>query len=146
MLTELIDKIDCNPELMMTLGEQLGKLTEFLGHEHNSSYLIKPLELMLSSDDSVVREKAVQSLKVVGEKIADATITNDFLPLVKRMRKGDIYSMRISAAFLYSFVYGRLDAATQAYVRKKFAKLAKDDTPMVRRGAAQSIALLAEVL
>ena len=24
MLTELVDKIDCNPELMMTLAEQLG--------------------------------------------------------------------------------------------------------------------------
>ena len=27
MLTELIDKIDCNPELMMSLAEQLGNLT-----------------------------------------------------------------------------------------------------------------------
>ena len=31
MLTELIDKIDCNPELMMTLAEQLGTLTNHLG-------------------------------------------------------------------------------------------------------------------
>ena len=28
MLTELIDKIDCNPELMMALAEQLGMLTK----------------------------------------------------------------------------------------------------------------------
>lgn len=70
MLTELIDKIDCNPELMMNLAEQLGKLCTFLGSEENSQYLIKPLELILSSDDSVVREKAVASLKVVGEKIS----------------------------------------------------------------------------
>ena len=27
MLTELIEKIDCNPELMMQLSEQLGNLT-----------------------------------------------------------------------------------------------------------------------
>lgn len=70
MLTELIDKIDCNPELMMNLAEQLGKLSDYLGADENSSYLIKPLELILSSDDSVVREKAVASLKIVGSKIS----------------------------------------------------------------------------
>jgi hypothetical protein len=30
MLTELIEKIDCNPELMMYLSEQLGNLTDAL--------------------------------------------------------------------------------------------------------------------
>jgi serine/threonine-protein phosphatase 2A regulatory subunit A len=74
MLTELIDKIDCNPELMMNLAEQLGKLTAYLGSEENSQYLIKPLELILSSDDSVVREKAVASLKIVSERISPKTV------------------------------------------------------------------------
>jgi len=68
------------------------------------------------------------------------------MPLIKRMRKGDIYSMRISATFLYAFIYKRLDQETQTYVRKKFQKLAKDDTPMVRRGAAQSISLISDSL
>ena len=31
-------------------------------------------------------------------------------------------------------------------VRKKFTKLSKDDTPMVRRGAAQSIPIIADRL
>ncbi len=34
MVTELIDKIDNNPELMMNLAEQLGKLSEYLGPDH----------------------------------------------------------------------------------------------------------------
>ena len=54
--------------------------------------------------------------------------------------------MRISASFLYTYIYHRLDEEKQAYVRKKFAKIAKDDTPMVRRGAAQSIATLSNSL
>ena len=146
MLTELIDKIDCNPELMMNLAEQLGKLSDYLGDKENSSYLLKPLELILSSDDSVVREKAVQSLKVVGERISIVTVYNDYMPLIKRMRKGDLFSMRISACFLYAYIYNRLDSERKAYVRTKFAKLVKDDTPMVRRGAAQSIAIITDSL
>jgi serine/threonine-protein phosphatase 2A regulatory subunit A len=70
MLAELIDKIDCNQELMMNLADQLGKLSELLGHDHNSVHLLKPLEFILPADDSVVREKAVASLKVIGNKIS----------------------------------------------------------------------------
>ena len=35
MLTELIDKIDSNPELMMHLSEQLGTLTNLLETDEN---------------------------------------------------------------------------------------------------------------
>jgi len=136
MLTELIDKIDCNPELMMNLAEQLGNLTEYLGDKANSVHLLKPLEYILPADDSVVREKSVASLKIVGNNISNQAVLEDFLPMVKRMRKGDLFSMRISACFLYAQIYGRLPASKKEYVRAKFQKLAKDDTPMVRRGAA----------
>jgi len=146
MLTELIDRIDNNPELMLNLADQLGKLAEYLGDEANCVHLLKPLELILSSDDSVVREKAVASLKIAGERIANDTIYTEYMPLVKKMRKGDLFSMRISACFLYAFIYKRLDEERKAYTRTKFEKLSKDDTPMVRRGAAQSLSILADSL
>ncbi len=56
--------------------------------------------------------------------------------MIKKMRKGDLFSMRISACFLYSYIYPRLEADKKEYARNKFQKLSKDDTPMVRRGAA----------
>lgn len=136
MLTELIDKIDCNPELMMNLAEQLGRLSEYVGDDESSMHLLKPLELILPADDSIVREKAVASMKIVSKKITQAAVYEEFMPLVKRMRKGDLFSMRISACFLYAQIYGRLDDQRKEYMRAKFIKLAKDDTPMVRRGAA----------
>lgn len=144
MITELIDKIDNNPELMMNLAEQLGKLSEYLGNDANSVHLLRPLEQILPADDSVVREKAVESLKIVGRKISQQAVFDDYMPMVKRMRKGDLFSMRISACFLYAQIYGRLDVSRKEYTRTKFQKLAKDDTPMVRRGAAQSLSILAE--
>ena len=136
MLTELIDKIDCNPELMMNLAEQLGRLSEYVGDDESSMHLLKPLELILPADDSIVREKAVASMKIVSKKITQAAVYEEYMPLAKRMRKGDLFSMRISACFLYAQIYGRLDDQRKEYMRAKFIKLAKDDTPMVRRGAA----------
>lgn len=102
MLTELIDKIDSNPELMMNLAEQLGRLTEYLGDKTNSVHLLRPLELILPSDDSVVREKAIASIQLVGRYISAQAVTEDFMPMIKRMRKGDLFSMRIAACFLYA--------------------------------------------
>jgi serine/threonine-protein phosphatase 2A regulatory subunit A len=100
----------------------------------------------LPSDDSVVREKAVESLKSIGLKLSPSAVYSDYLPMVKRMRKGDLFSMRISACFLYAQIYERLDSERRAYARTKFLKLSKDDTPMVRRGAAQSLSILAEFI
>ena len=62
MLTDLIDKIDSNPELMMCLAMELGKLPDYLTEKNepqsknkNAVHLLKPLELIVACDDSVVR-------------------------------------------------------------------------------------------
>ena len=54
--------------------------------------------------------------------------------------------MRIAACHLYAQIYERLNDEKRAVVRKKFAKLAKDDTPMVRWGSAQAMAILSNHL
>jgi hypothetical protein len=51
--------------------------------------------------------------------------------------------MRIAACHMLADIYGRLNPEKRAIARKKYAKLAKDDTPMVRLGLAQSIQVLA---
>lgn len=84
MLTELIDKINCNPELMMHLSEQLGNLTEILDSSENLSQLIDPLEIMIGNDDSVVREKAINSMRKVGRLINDEHVIELYLPMLKR--------------------------------------------------------------
>ena len=65
-------------------------------------HLLRPLEAILPADDSVVREKAVEALSIIGKKISQSAVFDDFMPMVKRMRKGDLFSMRISACFLYA--------------------------------------------
>ena len=76
MLTELIDKIDCNPELMMALAEQLGTLPVHLGpgaedKAQNCVHLLKPLEMIAGSDDSVVQNRAIASLEKVAKELED---------------------------------------------------------------------------
>lgn len=115
MLSELIDKIDSNPELMLNMAEQLGNLTALIGDSGSKSVghavsLLNPLETIVSSDDAMVREKAIEALRKVSAVLSSTAIKLSYLPLVKRLKKGDMFSMRIAASQLYADIYPRLDA------------------------------------
>ena len=102
MLTELIDKIDCNPELMMTLAEQLGALKDHFGGSveqkaEHCAHLLRPLEIIAGSDDSVVQNKAIDSLKKISEALTPDIINGQYVELIGRLDEGDYYSMRIAA-------------------------------------------------
>ena len=51
--------------------------------------------------------------------------------------------MRIAACHLIADIYGKLNKEKREIARKKYAKLARDDTPMVRWGLAQSMQVIA---
>lgn len=150
MLTELIDKIDCNPEIMMHLAEQLGNLCEVLESPELVVVLLDPLEIMIKNDETLVRDKAISSLQKAVKYLnagSGAYIKDHYLPLLKRQKKGDLFSMRIAASHLYADLYHYLkEAELKQSIKKKLLKLAKDDTPMVRRGVAQSLPKITEYL
>lgn len=71
--------------------------------------LLEPLEVMVSNDDSVVRDKAIVSLMKVGSHLdPDTHIKDTFLPLLKRLKKGDLFSMKIAACHLYADIYQKI--------------------------------------
>ena len=76
------------------------------------------------------------SLNKVSKVLNDQIIHTEYLEVLRRLKKGDFFSMRIAACHLYAQIYERLNDEKRAVVRKKFAKLVKDDTPMVRWGSA----------
>ena len=68
---------------------------------------------MVGNDDSVVRDKAINSLQKVGKLLSLETIQQKYLPLLKRQRKGDLFSMRISSCHLYADIYSKLEQEDQ---------------------------------
>ena len=74
---------------------------------------------MVGNDDQLVRDKAVNSMMKVCKMLDISTIKASYLPLLKRQRKGDLFSMRIAACFLYADVYSKLDNELKEMVRKK---------------------------
>ena len=129
MLTELIDRIDNNSELLMHLAIELGNLTEFLGPKLWVE-LWKPLELIWAADENIVREKAEEALLKVWSLLELDKVNTEFYDLVERLSKGELYSMRIAAWYLLAKTYER---TKKEDIRDKlFNDLSVDDTPMVK--------------
>ena len=64
---------------------------------------------------------------------------NFYFPMLKRLSDGEWFTSRTSACGLYAVAYKRISVALREELRKMFTKLAKDDTPMVRRAAATNL-------
>ena len=60
-----------------------------------------------------MREKAVQSLRLLAREHTDKDLQEQIFPLVRRLATGDWFSSRASACGLFAVVYGRLDTASK---------------------------------
>lgn len=69
--------------------------------------------------------------------LSQAQIEEYYIPLLKRLSSGEWFTSRTSSAALYPAVYVKVSPAIQEDLRKGYAALGSDDTPMVRRAAAK---------
>ena len=85
--TELIpfisESYDDEDEVLLALAEELGQFLPYIGGPEYGHILLKPLENLCSVEETVVRDKAVQSLASVAISLPSQGFTAHFLPLVK---------------------------------------------------------------
>lgn len=142
-LTETIYDED---EVLLALAEQLGQFISLVGGPEYAYCLLPPLESLATVEETVVRDKAVESLRAVAQQHSPADLETHFVPLVQRLTAGDWFTTRTSACGLFSVCYPRVSAQIKAELRSHFRALCQDDTPMVRRAAATKLGELAQVV
>lgn len=144
------DSTDDEDEVLLSMAEQLGKLTGHVGGKQYVHELLEPLEQLAAVEESTVREKALESIQAVIRWLSREQLTGNLVPLVSRLAHKEWFTARMSACCLAAPTYGSLpategpDSTAKTEVRELFKKLCRDDTPMVRRVAAHSLALLAK--
>jgi len=84
--------------------------------------------------------QAVESLNKICEQLSQQQIEEYFIPLTVRLSKADWFTSKISATGLYNTPYQRVTPQSQEGLRQQFGQLVHDDTPMVRRQAANNLA------
>ena len=90
--------------------------------------------------------QAVESLNKICEQLAPAQVEDFFVPLVIRLSKADWFTSKISATGLYNVPYTLASPSQQDMLRQHYSALVHDDTPMVRRQAANNLAKFIKVM
>lgn len=93
--------------------------------------LIPPLESLATVEETVVRDKAVDSLKIVASQHSVADLQTHFIPTLNTLTFGDWFTSRTSACALFTVCYPRVSPAIKAELRNNFRQLCQDETPMV---------------
>lgn len=69
------------------------------------------MEALAAVEETVVRDKAVDSLRTIASQHSPAYLEDHFVPLVQRLASGDWFTSRTSACGLMSVCYPRVGAA-----------------------------------
>ncbi|EGO30982.1 hypothetical protein SERLADRAFT_455450 [Serpula lacrymans var. lacrymans S7.9] len=143
----LQDSVDDEDEVLLALAEELGRnFEEYIGGKQYAHVLLGPLENLAAVEETLVRDKAAESIVKVAAVLSNTQIEEYYIPLLNRLSQGEWFTSRTSAAALYPPVYSKVSPATQEHLRKGFAALGSDDTPMVRRAAARWLGALVKNL
>ncbi|KAK2753656.1 Polyamine N-acetyltransferase 1 [Onygenales sp. PD_40] len=136
----LDDSVEDEDEVLTALSEEMGNFVEYVGGPEYAHVLLSPLENLAAIEEPLVREKAVESLNKICGQLSANQIEENFIPLTVRLSKADWFTSKISATGLYSAPYSKASPALQQGLRQQFGHLVHDDTPMVRRQAANNLA------
>ena len=122
------------------MAEELGNFVEYVGGPEYGHVLLAPLENLAAIEEPLVRDKAVDSLNKICEELSNQQVEESFIPLTIRLSKADWFTSKISATGLYVAPYRKATSQSQQGLRSQFGHLVHDETPMVRRQAANNLA------
>lgn len=145
----LTEQIEDEDEVLLVLAEELGGFLDHVGGADYATALLPPLEQLSTTEETVVREKAVESLVKIAVEMKPDEMAESFVRLIRNLATGDWFTSRISACGLFATAYKQLKAAgqtgadTTTELRRLFVALCEDDTPMVRRAVSSNFGTFA---
>lgn len=80
-LSEDIEEDD--EEVLLTMINQLGIFLPLVGGVKHASVLLLPLENLCTSEETRVRDQAVELLGKIGQKMSESDLIESFIPMLK---------------------------------------------------------------
>ena len=148
-------------EILFILAEQLGRMVPTLIPGDKGWVVLPILEKLASVEETVVRDKAVESINAILPQLSTNTNndqhnmvadTTTLMGMLKRLAGAEWFTARVSAAGILPSVYRFLLTLEQPEefhlreCRSLFKDLAEDDTPMVRRSAGRNLSRMMEAV
>jgi len=135
-----------NEEPLVGVALQLGKCVRAVGGAEHVALMLPLLEQLASSDETVVRDAAVTSLRVVVPRLPPAVAADSVVAMIKRLVNADWLGSRTSACGLFTVTYPVTSPDMQPELVSWFTRLCNDDTPMVRKVAYDNLGSFARVV
>jgi serine/threonine-protein phosphatase 2A regulatory subunit A len=140
LLPFLLESLDDDDEILLALANELGNnFVEYVGGPEYAHLILVVLESLAAVEETLVREKAAESITKLSSVLSPQQIQDYYVPLLKRLSTGDWFTSRTSATALFAAGYTQANPKTQEELRSLFNTLCSDDTPMVRRAAAKEL-------
>ncbi|WVQ82727.1 hypothetical protein IAT38_004859 [Cryptococcus sp. DSM 104549] len=139
-------QLDDEDEVLLVLAEELGNFAEYVGGKEYAYTVLGPLENLTAVEETLVREKAAESISKLSTLLSPQALEEHFLPILRRLATGDWFTSRTSACALFAAPYGNAPPAMQDEMRRMFSQLCADDTPMVRRATAKALGPLTKAV
>ena len=79
----LSESNDDEDEVLLAMADELGSFVPYVGGPSYGHYLLPPLEGLAIVEETVVRDRAVDSLNKVGALLPDSSISDHLVPLIK---------------------------------------------------------------
>lgn len=73
---------------------------------------------MATVEETVVRDKAVESLRTIAAQHSSTDLEEQFVPLIHRLATGDWFTSRTSACGLFSVCYPRVSPTVKGKIKK----------------------------
>ncbi|CAD5227484.1 unnamed protein product [Bursaphelenchus okinawaensis] len=121
---------------MVRLGKgrrAVGNFTPLVGGPQYVHCLLLPLENLANIEETVVRDKAVESLRNIADKHSLAALEDYFIHMILILAQGDWFTSRTGACVLFSVAYS---PQMKLELRGVYRQLCRDDTP-IRRAASK---------
>ncbi|KAJ0401396.1 hypothetical protein P43SY_000039 [Pythium insidiosum] len=127
----LREATDDEDEVLVALAEELGAFVDLVGGPQHATVLVEPLEVLAAVEETVVRDRAVDSLLKV---VAVLTSVGDtFGPLLKRLAEGDWFTSRVSACSLFAAVYPKITDSGRRKELRDVRLLAIENSAMIAK-------------
>ena len=133
-------------EVQMSLANCLGSLVKYVGGPDFAHVLLGPLKILASAEESIVRDKAIESMGIVCSQIPSNNADSNLMSTARDLATAEFFTARSSACAFIVKVYNKVNEANKTNLRQIYKSLVKDETPMVRRSALKYLPQLCESL
>lgn len=102
--------------------------------------IVAALEALACQEETVIREAAVKSLSAIFDAEQHKGLVPELLfPLLGRLADHEVFTARVSACGLFPTAYKHGTTDQKDKLRSMYENLCREDTPMVRRAAADKL-------